>query len=378
MHRLKRPVMNKRRATIATVAALALILGTATAVSASTPSSSSAEGHSKADVATLPVSFVVQNVNRSKVACAVDGKTYTVRGHITGPAKTLSSRTINGTTLYLHGLSFGEFFWRFDQAAGYNYAESQAKAGQVSVTIDRLGYGASDKPDGNAICVGSRADIAHQIVLQLKAGSYRVVPSRTAPKFAKVVLAGHSYGGQIAQVEAYSFGDIDGLAVIGYSDRVQSARLKSNAAYATSVCSTGGLRVGGVGPAGYAPFGAPSGAATALFNRADPQVEAAALQLLTLDPCGDTAFFAKATAVDLANVASIRVPVLVIAGSADALFPPPTVADQASLFTGSPAVAKITLPGIAHAITIERTFDTAALRTVDRWLEKLFAKPRSS
>jgi pimeloyl-ACP methyl ester carboxylesterase len=362
-----------RKATLATVAALAVVLGTATAVSASTPASS-ASAPRATELTTIPVNFTVQNVNRSKVACASDGKTYTVRGHITGPAGTLRSKTIDGTTLYLHGLSFGEFFWRFDQATGYDYAANQAKAGQVSVTIDRLGYGASDKPDGNQICVGSRADIAHQIVLQLKAGSYKTVPTATVPKFAKVVLAGHSYGGQIAQVEAYSFGDIDGLAVIAYSDRVQSALLKSNAAYAASVCATGGLRVGGVGPAGYAPFGPPSGAPKALFASADPQVKAAALQLLTIDPCGDTASFSTAVAVDLANVASIRVPVLVIAGDKDALFPPPAVADQASLFTGSRAVAKVTLPGVAHAITLERTFDPAALRTVDRWLEKLFRR----
>lgn len=131
------------------------------------------------------------------------------------------------------------------------------------MVVDRLGYVSSNKPDGFQICVGSRADIAHQMVLALKSGNDDA-DGMKAPAFGKVALAGHSYGGQIAQVEAHSFGDIDGLIVTGYSDRVQSDLLKSNAAYAASVCATGRLRVGGTGPAGYAPFGPPSGALTAL------------------------------------------------------------------------------------------------------------------
>jgi pimeloyl-ACP methyl ester carboxylesterase len=293
----------------------------------------------KADsVTSLPVSFEVENVNRSLVACASDGKTYTVRGHIVGPTQELQRETVNGATFYLHGLSLGEFFWNFAQAQNYDFAANQAKAGQVSVVIDRLGCGSSDKPEGNSICVGSRADIGHQIVLDLCAGSYGVTPPGQAPEFSRVVLVGYSYDGQIAQVAANSFGDIDGLIVIGYADRVQSQLLKDNAAYAAQVCASGGLRVGGAGLAGYAPFGPPEGAAAALFDSVEPAVQSAAVQLLTIDPCGDTASFAAAVAVDLVNVPSIDVPVLIIAGGSDALFPVPAGPAQASLSTGAASV----------------------------------------
>ncbi|WP_104083612.1 alpha/beta fold hydrolase [Cryobacterium sp. Y11] len=205
----------------------------------------------------------------------------------------------------MHGLSLGEFFWNFAQAQNYDFAANQAKAGQVSVVSDRLGCGSSDKPEENSICVGSRADIAHQI----------------------------------AQVAANSFGDIDGLIVIGYADRVQSQLRKDNAAYAAQVCASGGLRViGGAGLAGYAPFGPPEGAAAALFDSVEPAVQSAAVQLLTIDPCGDTASFAAAVAVDLVNVPSIDVPVLIIAGGSDALFPVPAGPAQASLSTGAASV----------------------------------------
>ena len=368
------------RSALAVVAVVALFLGATSVLNAATPPTSAAAANqdgsrSKADAVTsLPVSFEVENVNRSKVACASDGKTYTVRGHIVGPTQVLERETITGATLYLHGLSFGEFFWNFAQAQNYDCAANQAKAGQVSVVIDRLGYGSSDKPEGNSICVGSRADIAHQIVLELRAGSYQVNPSGQAPEFSRVVLAGHSYGGQIAQVAAYSFGDIDGLIVIGYADRVQSQLLRDNSAYAASVCASGGLRVGAVGPAGYAPFGAPDGAAAALFNSAEPAVQSAALQLLTLDPCGDTASFAPAVAVNLVNVPSITVPVLIIAGGSDALFPVPAGPDQASLFTGAASVDQVTLPTVAHAITLEQAYAPSALRPLNDWLHKVFRR----
>src|ERR671930_234292 len=80
-----------------------------------------------------------------------------------------------GVKLYLHGLGLGEWFWKFQAIAKFNYAVQQATAGHVSVTVDRLGYGASSRPpDGGKICIGSEADVPHQIVQALKSGSYAV------------------------------------------------------------------------------------------------------------------------------------------------------------------------------------------------------------
>ena len=100
-----------------------------------------------------------------------DGGTYTVRGHLTAPKKGKRS----GVTLYLHGLGLGEWLWNFQPVKSYNFVAGMARAGHASVSVDRLGYGASDKPpDGKSLCIGSQADVAHQIVGQLKAGSYTV------------------------------------------------------------------------------------------------------------------------------------------------------------------------------------------------------------
>lgn len=69
--------------------------------------------------------------------------------------------------------------------------------------IDRLGYYSSDKLDSNDICVDSRADNTGQMVVALRTGKYQMTPSGHIPRFSKVVLAGQSCGGQIAQVEAH-------------------------------------------------------------------------------------------------------------------------------------------------------------------------------
>jgi len=55
-------------------------------------------------------------------ACASDGQTYTVRGHIVAPVGQLGRGKLDTTTLYLDGLSFGECFSSFQQATSDNYA----------------------------------------------------------------------------------------------------------------------------------------------------------------------------------------------------------------------------------------------------------------
>src|SRR2546428_10347151 len=91
-----------------------------------------------------------------------------------------------------------------------------AKLGQVSLTVDELGYGASGHPpDGNLTCQGAEADITHQIIQQLRRGDYTL---GTGPgiSFSRVVLAGHDVGGAVAEVQAHSFSAIDALLLVNY------------------------------------------------------------------------------------------------------------------------------------------------------------------
>ena len=128
-------------------------------------------------------------------------------------------------TLYLHGLGLGEWLWNFTPVPAYNYVRKQAAQGHISVSVDRIGYGASGHPPGLASCIGSQADVAHQIV---QAPARRVLhgDGNEASPFKKVALVGHSAAGAIATVEAYSFGDVNALGIVGFASNNQPVRLR--------------------------------------------------------------------------------------------------------------------------------------------------------
>lgn len=305
------------------------------------------------------VSFTVQNVNRSKIPCEADGNTYTVRGHITGPSSAVTNP--KAVTLFLHGLSYGEFFANYTEVPDYNFAYKQAAKGHITVTVDRLGYDSSDKPVGTDICFGSRADIAHQMVLALRSGSYDVGGSDRAPAFEEVVLAGHSVGAIIAQAEAYSFGDIDGLMVLSYSDTTVSPLAQMALQTAIEKCQAGGDQSeGDTGPTGYVYFGAetPEQFINGHFYLPGtaPNVAEITASLRNRDPCGDITSYMAAVETNLANVSEIDVPVLVLIGLQDALYPIRAI-EQASLFTGSDAITAVNIADTGHALTAHRSRD---------------------
>ena len=327
-----------RRCLLALAAILVLSLTPAAGASASGP------------VLERPISFQVQNTNESKFTCATDGRTYTIRGHLVGTKAELTSPT--ATTLYLHGLGLGEFFWNDHVVKGFDFVEGLAKRGHVSVTINRLGYNTSGKPQGPGSCIGGQATIAHEIIGDLKSHHYR---GSLHPKFKRVGLIGHSAGGQITEVESYSFGDAAAIGVLAYADQGVSPFQLELAAGAKEVCDRGGEPSNEVsGPGGYAKLGqTKQQGREAFFSSAPPKVQFETLNILTANPCGDLASYAAAPATDLANIGQIQVPVLTVQGSKDTLFPVPDVKTQSTLFAGSTSVTYADLPNSAHALTLE-------------------------
>lgn len=317
------------------------------------------------------VSFPVSNANTSRVACATDGADYIVRGHLVGPRSAVEGAKPATVTVYLHDFGIGEFFWHFTAVPGYDYARSMAASGHVSLTLDELGYDASDRPNGNLSCVGGQADIAHQVVTRLRSGDYGV--EGMSPAFGKVVLAGHSTGALIAQVEAYSFQDVDGLAVLGFSDNGASQTAMQEFAATGAVCARGGeLSEGDRGPPAYAYFGQTEGDFTrGFFNseNADPAVVSSAVALRNRGPCGDIGSVAPAIAADQASLSEVRVPVLLVYGEKDAVFPPEGASQQQTMFSGSEDVTTRVIPNSGHAFTLERS--RGEFTTIVRdWLER--------
>jgi pimeloyl-ACP methyl ester carboxylesterase len=317
----------------------------------------------------IPVSFQVKNTNSSQSPCTSgvpDGATYTIRGHISGPQAALASGRADLVTVYLFGYEAGEWNWDLKGVPGYDYAAEVAKMGQVSLTLDELGYGASGHPaDGNETCQGAEADTIHQIIQKLRKGEYTLPDSPTI-KFSKVVLAGHDVGGEVAEIEAYSYFDIDGLMLVTFAEQGFTPYIierSTIAAFGTCAESA----------SGYAHFISDQEFRTLLFYNADPQVIEAADAQRNPNPCG--VIRTNPPAILLNNrghVAQIEVPVLIVFGNNDTLvWTRQGEEEEEDNFTGSPDKRTVFTPEAGHFPMFARTaarFD----ETMSAWLTSRF------
>lgn len=288
----------------------------------------------------LPVSFRVHNTNTSAVPCPSDGEDYTLRGHLTGPTSALYGPARRAVTLYLHGFNVAEYMWRAHEVPGYHYAAEMAALGHVSVTVDRLGWGSSGHPRGQATCVGSAADVAHQVISKLRSGRYRAFDTDPIP-FPTVVLAGHDSGGTIAQVEAYSYRDINGLIVLDYADTGFTPRLMQWSTDAGIDCALGNEPTYPGGPGRYFDMGPDNSdeLARLAFPNTDPAVIAAVIPHRLSNPCGELESILPAVAIDIARLHEVHVPVLIGAGDRDVAFTVEGERRQRGFYKGSDDVS---------------------------------------
>ena len=84
------------------------------------------------------------------------------------------------------------------------------------------------------------------------------------------------------------------------------------------------------------------------------------------DPCGDITSYKTAVAANLANLSKITVPVLVLTGGNDAIYPVPAT-KQAGLFTGTADVTAVTIANTGHALTLHNSADEFS-HDVTTWL----------
>lgn len=315
-----------------------------------------------------PVAFEVANVNRSLVRCPSDGAVHQVKGLLVSPAAAApGAGGSDSATLYLHGLSIDRSFWSLGTVPRYDYAAALARAGHTSVVIDRLGYGESDRPGGNQTCLGADADVAHQIIGKLRTGDYATAGG-DAPRFEKVALAGHGVGALIAHLEAFSFGDIDGLVAMSYTPQVRPRAFELF--YASRiVCDAGGepAREGGPGLYGY--FGQTAAEFDELFfHSAEPAARDAAAALRARDPCGAGGSIIDALVQDLKSLPRVGVPVLVVCGEEDSMTPSFACPHLKRRYTGSPDVSLRIVRNAGHALPLERAAP-GFRRRVSTWLK---------
>lgn len=150
----------------------------------------------------------------------------TERYQIFGRLCSKSGFTGRPVQLLLHGGTYNHTYWDWPyQPERYNYTKYATDAGYVTLAIDRLGYGLSDRPLIDAdIDFESDAWVAHQVVQYLRAGSL-------GAQFTKVAEVGHSLGSGTAFTEAGRYRDVDALVVSGGIHNVNYVRLFDQAGF---------------------------------------------------------------------------------------------------------------------------------------------------
>ena len=304
------------------------------------------------------VAFTVTNTNTSGIPCPSDGATYEVRGLLAGPTSAFMSGRPQTVSVYLHGLSFGgKFLWSFKPVPGYDLPAEFAKRGHVSLSIDRLGYDSSGHPHGQLNCIGSSADVTHQIVQALRDGTYEVEGG--APlRVDAVVLVGHDVGGAVAEVEAYSYMDIDGLVVWGWADQGSSQWVLDRYPERSAFCARGGEDAEGSAPGGgdfHWPISEEE-VRDGVGQRMEPEVLEKSVSMRNRNPCGD--LHSAATMSNYhengGRLGEIDVPVLLIYSDGDIIFTREGAEQQKAHFTGTDDLRWVMLEDAGHFPMLER------------------------
>jgi pimeloyl-ACP methyl ester carboxylesterase len=271
-----------------------------------------------------------------------------------------------GVMLLLHEFGWGRFFWQFP---GADFAHALAERGHASVAIDRLGYDESDHPEGTGSCLGSQADVAHQIADQLRSGEYAAGRGAAPVRFERVALGGHSGGGAVAELAIHSFGGVDALILFAYADGNFTNRSVQEANEQGLECAAGGEQAEPGGPGGYAYFAQSAEEWKGfMFTSAEPGVADAAAAMRNRDPCGDAATLTPAVVSNNQHAGEITVPALLLYGTSDAIYEQPAAGEaQRSLLSGSPDVTLRFFEGTGHALTLEHSAPEMRAAVAD-WL----------
>ena len=320
------------------------------------------------DVVELGVSFSVRNTNttRTAPACKPDGKRYTVRGTLAGRQSALADGPNDAVTLYLHGSGDGSS-WNFTAVPGVDHIGEMAALDHTSVFIHFLGYGTSDPVDGNALCYGSFADVAHQVVQHLRHGTY-VVDDASPVAFERVALIGHSGGALAAELYSVSYNDIDAVGIAGWADlAITFPPFFTKAAGFAVACGQGGRAKQPGGAKGWGRVFDRKALRKLLYNM-DPQVFDAFAKRYEDDPCGILKDAGPLLASSIAlSPLVVKIPVLLIYGDHDP-FSPGAFDIQRARYISSPDVSLAVLPNAGHNAMHGRTAD--AYRSVmSSWLK---------
>ncbi|WP_395657685.1 alpha/beta hydrolase [Nocardioides sp.] len=304
------------------------------------------------------VVFDVDNTSALTPACSPDEASYHLRGRLVGPTADLDGGGGSWwVSVLVHDIGTGGWFWNLRTHPAYDYATQLAKAGQTTLVLDRLGYGASPLADGRDTCVGAHVDMLHQVVQDLLSGEYRYTNAEhgSTPAAAHVVTQGHGVGGLIVQAEAADFDDVDGVVIMSWADSGPTPLAVRTGVQQARDCAR----------SDYAPYAqTASDFRNIMFDSAPGAVQRAGSLRRSEDPCGDVASLLSLSGQDL-GAGGVDAPVLLLFGARDKLIRPVARQQQADSYPSAP-VMKV-FPGTGSSLPLENS--AGKVRSlVLRWL----------
>ncbi|MFD7204277.1 alpha/beta fold hydrolase [Streptomyces sp. NPDC059893] len=299
---------------------------------------------------------------------------YTLVGELCATSHRLRQARSGRSTVQvlIHGSTYNHTYWDFGTVNGehYSYARRAAAAGFPTFAFDKVGFGASSHPDSSLLTIPVAGDVTHHVVQGLRDGSLAGV------RFGKVISVGHSWGSVTAWREAIDHRDVDGVIVTGliHSDSVNDDLPQ----YSHRALDDPKYRGTHLDP-GYATTS--PGSRGRLFHNpadADPDVIAADDNNTPatdqdfhtevgkdLDPGGEQDGYAMLFSEE---TRAIRVPVLVVMGSADRLLCGPSTQggnfdcssgaaiarQEAAHYAPQARLTACSVPGAGHSIALSR------------------------
>jgi pimeloyl-ACP methyl ester carboxylesterase len=295
------------------------------------------------------------------------------RYQLSGRLCTPAARSAATVQVLLHGLNYSHVYWDFPlQPNRYSYVRWANRAGYATFNLDRIGVGHSSHPPSGEVTLESNAFTIHQVVAALRGGS---VLGRA---FGNVVLVGHSYGSEIAKLEASSYGDVDALVLTGSAHHVSPSGAARLAQFAEHAAADPRLAAEvPPGDDGYVTLQDAS-RPEVMYNlpAADPRVIARDVATKETNTLGEIFTIGDANAPGVTDHLSI--PLLIVNGTADQLACAPDATDCATAATLRAAeqpfyprtrVDAIVVPDLGHVINLHRDAPAAYLGIIG-WLNR--------
>jgi pimeloyl-ACP methyl ester carboxylesterase len=273
----------------------------------------------------------------------------------------------------VHGLNYSHVYWDFPfQSNHYSYVRWANRAGYATFNLDRIGVWHSSHPASSEVTLESNAYTIHQVVAALRGGA---IGERA---FHSVMLVGHSYGSEIAKLEASIYRDVNALVLTGSAHTISASAVEHLAQLGQPVDQV--PRLAAEVPPGDSGYVTVQDAQRPEFmydvTGADPRV--IALDIATKETNTLAELFTIGDANPPGVTTQLRLPILIADGANDKLACAPDATDCSTAATLAAAeqpfypnarVDAVVIPHAGHVLNLHRNADLA-YRNIIAWTNR--------